>query len=140
MKHLFPLAAAAALATAAATPASAATPIAGRYLTEDGAGVIVVGPCGNTVCGRLATILKSEPGAAKTDVNNADPALRTRPILGMPILSGFTDAGSDWRGRIYDPRNGKTYKSIVSRNPDGSLKVKGCIAFFCQTQTWRPAK
>jgi len=131
------------LATAAmlvALPASAATPIAGRYLTEDGAGIIEVGRCGNSVCGRLVRIVKAKPGAPTTDVNNSDPALRSRPILGMPILSGFADAGGDWRGRIYDPRNGKSYKSIVSKNADGSLKVQGCIAIFCQTQVWKPAR
>ncbi|KQM22438.1 hypothetical protein ASE73_14495 [Sphingomonas sp. Leaf24] len=121
-----------------AVPALAATPIAGRYVTEDGSGVIEIGRCGATVCGRLVRILKSEPNAPKTDVNNSDPALRSRPVLGMPILSGFTDGGKDWRGRIYDPRNGKSYKSIVSRNGDGSLKVQGCIAFICQTQLWKP--
>ncbi len=122
-----------------AGPALAATPIAGRYVTEDGSGVIEIGRCGQTVCGKLVRILKSEPGAPKTDVNNSDAALRSRPILGIPILSGFTDAGSDWRGRIYDPRNGKSYKSIVSRQANGSLKVQGCIAIFCQTQVWKPA-
>ncbi len=120
-------------------PAFAATPIAGRYVTEDGSGVIEIGRCGATLCGKLVRILKAEPNAPKADVNNSDPALRSRPILGMPILSGFSDAGKDWRGRIYDPRNGKTYKSIVSKNGDGTLKVQGCIAFLCQTQTWKPA-
>jgi uncharacterized protein (DUF2147 family) len=140
----FPLPAALALlapvALAAPAVADAATPIAGRYLTEDGAGVITVGPCEGSVCGRLTTILKKRPGAPDTDVNNSDAALRSRPILGVPILSGFTDEGKDWRGKIYDPRNGKTYKSIVARNADGTLNVKGCIAFFCQTQVWKPAK
>ena len=46
----------------------------------------------------------------------------------------------DANGTIYDPRNGKTYKSIVSKNADGTLAVKGCIAFFCQTQKWTPAR
>ncbi|MEH3036486.1 MAG: DUF2147 domain-containing protein [Sphingomonas adhaesiva] len=139
MRHI--LAPAALLAIClAALPASAATPIAGRYVTADGSGVIQVGPCGATVCGRLVTILKATPGAPKTDVNNSDPALRSRPVLGMPILSGFVDKGKDWRGQIYDPRNGKTYKSIVVREGDGSLTVKGCIAFFCQTQRWTPAR
>ena len=102
--------------------------------------MIEVARCGDKLCGRLVRILKAAPGAPTTDVNNSDPALRSRPILGMPILSGFADAGSDWRGRIYDPRNGKSYKSIVSKNGDGSLKVQGCIAFFCQTQVWKPAR
>ncbi|MEG8040523.1 DUF2147 domain-containing protein [Sphingomonas sp. LR60] len=139
MRIMLP-AALALLAAAVPATAFAATPIAGRYVTEDGAGVITVGPCGSVTCGKLTTILKKRPGAPDTDVNNSDASLRTRPVLGMPILSEFKDAGKDWRGKIYDPRNGKTYKSIVAKNADGTLAVKGCIAFFCQTQTWRPAK
>ncbi len=123
-----------------AGPAFAAEPIAGRYTTEDGSGVVQVGPCGGATCGRLVKILKARPGAAATDVNNTDPALRSRPIMGLPILSGFADKGKDWRGTIYDPRNGKSYKSIVRREPSGALKVQGCIAFFCQTQMWQPVR
>lgn len=126
--------------TLAATPALAATPIAGRYLTEDGAALVEVGPCGATTCGRIARVLKPRPGGPTTDVNNKDAALRSRPIVGMPVLSGFTDTGGDWRGQIYDPRNGRSYKSIVSRNADGSLKVQGCVSFICRTQTWRAAR
>lgn len=126
--------------TALPLSSAAATPITGRYLTADGSGIIQIAPCGAALCGRLVKILKSRPGAATTDVRNGNAALRTRPILGLPILSGFTDAGKEWRGQIYDPRNGKTYKSIVTRNADGSLNVKGCVAFFCQTQVWTPAR
>jgi uncharacterized protein (DUF2147 family) len=120
--------------------AHAATPISGRYLTEDGAAMVEVAPCGQQFCGRIARVLKARPGAATTDVNNKDAALRSRPIVGMAVLSGFVDKGDDWRGKIYDPRNGKSYKSIVTRNADGSLKVQGCIAFLCQTQTWKAAR
>ncbi len=123
-----------------AAPALAATPIAGRYVTEDGSGIVDIGRCGQAVCGRLVKVLKASPGAPMTDVNNSDASLRSRPIVGLPILTGFADAGKDWRGRIYDPRNGKSYKSIVSREADGTLKVQGCIAFLCQTQVWRPVK
>jgi uncharacterized protein (DUF2147 family) len=140
MKTLPALAAALAGTIALAAPAQAAQPINGRYVTEDGAALVEVGPCGGKTCGRIVRVLKHAPGAAATDVNNKDKALRSRPIVGMPVLSEFADAGSDWRGRIYDPRNGKTYKSIVSRNTDGTLKVQGCIAFLCQTQVWRPAR
>lgn len=128
-----------AFATFAAS-ADAAAPIAGRFVTPDGAAVVTVGPCGGAVCGRLSGVLKIEPGRSPLDVNNSDPALRTRPMMGLPILIGLVDKGKDWRGQIYDPRNGKTYKSIVSRNADGSLNVQGCVAFFCQTQVWPKAK
>lgn len=134
------IAAAALFALPLAGVAQAAQPIAGKWLTEDGSAIVQVGPCGSVTCGRIATVVKARPGAPTADVNNPDAKLRTRPIVGLPILSGFSDAGEDWRGRIYDPRNGKSYKSIVARAADGSLKVKGCISFICQTQTWKPAR
>lgn len=140
MRFALPAAILALAPALAATPALAAQPIAGRYIIEDGSALVQVAPCGATHCGRIARVLKPRPGGATTDANNADPKLRTRPIVGLPVLSGFTDKGDDWRGTIYDPRNGKSYKSIVTRRPDGALKVQGCIAFLCKTQVWQPAR
>jgi len=126
----------AALAALLAVPAAAAEPIAGRWVTENGKAAVLIGSCGGGVtCGRIAAVLKPTPGGATTDVNNPDPKLRDRPFRGLAILTGFRDAGDDWRGRIYDPESGKTYKSVVKREKDG-LKVQGCIAFFCRTQHW----
>ncbi len=123
-----------------ATPALAATSVQGRWLTPAKDSVIEIAPCGAKICGRVAKILKPAADGTSTDKNNPNPALRARPILGVPILSDFTNAGSQWSGTIYDPRNGKSYRSNVARNADGTLKVQGCIAFFCQTQTWTAAK
>ena len=124
----------------AAAPATAAVPIDGRWVVEDGTAVIAVGRCGTVTCGRIERMLHAPSTAPRTDVHNPDPALRDRPFVGISVLSGFADAGDDWRGRIYDPKSGRTYKSIVRRQPDGSLKVQVCIAFICQTQHWMPAK
>lgn len=133
-------AAAALVALTLAGTAHAAQPIAGRWLTADGSAIVQIGPCGDSTCGKITTVVKASAGAPTSDVNNPDTALRTRPIVGLPILTGFSDAGNDWRGRIYDPRNGKSYKSIVTRAADGTLSVKGCISFLCQTQVWKPAR
>ncbi len=135
--NLLPLVAAIALAPAAA---DAATPIAGRWLTEEKTAVVTIAPCGTSTCGRITRLLKAPPSGPPVDANNPDPRLRDRPIEGLVILTGFTDGGSDWRGRIYDPKSGKTYKSILKHEGDGSLKVQGCIAFFCRTQRWTPAR
>ena len=43
-------------------------------------------------------------------------------------VTGFTDGGHLWNGRIYDPKSGKSYKSKLNRNPDGTLTVQGCVA------------
>ena len=135
----FPVLAAPLLLGLAGT-AHAADPIAGRYLTADGSGIVAIAACGAAMCGKLATVVKHAPNGAAVDARNVDPALRSRPLLGMAILSGLTDSGKDWRGEIYDPRRGRTFKSIVARNADGSLNVQGCVAMFCQTQVWQPAR
>ena len=128
-------------ALALAAPAHAAAPIAGRWITVEGDSIVTIGPCGGgKLCGRITTFLERPSTPNPLDTNNPDPALRRRPIMGLAVLSGFSDAGKDWRGRIYDPRSGKSYKSILSRKADGTLKVQGCIAFLCQTQVWRPAR
>lgn len=129
----------AALTAVAFTPAAAATSITGKWLTPAKDSIIEIAPCGPKMCGRVWKILK--PKGDGLDRNNPNPALRNRPILGgVAILSDFIDGGSQWTGTIYDPRNGKSYRSNVAKNPDGSLKVQGCIAFFCQTQTWTAAR
>ena len=90
-----------------AAPAQAATPVSGRWLTEDGGAIVTLAPCGPATCGRITRVLKGPPSGRAVDRNNPDPKLRTRPVEGLTILSGFTDAGKDWRGRIYDPNTGK---------------------------------
>jgi len=123
-----------------ASPALAATSVQGRWLTPAKDSIIEIAPCGAKFCGRIAKVLRPTKEGATTDKNNPNPTLRTRPIIGLPILSDFVEAGAQWSGTIYDPRNGKSYRSNVARNPDGTLKVQGCIAFFCQTQTWTKAQ
>lgn len=124
----------------AATSASAESPVTGRWLTAEKDAVILIAPCGSQVCGTIDRFLVPPPqGLDQRDVNNRDPARRSRKLLGMAILTGFTPDGSLWRGTIYDPKSGKTYRSVLQRD-GGKLKVKGCISVFCQTQTWHPAK
>ena len=125
-----------------ALPAAAhgAEPITGQWYTKDAKAIVTIAPCGKLVCGRIAKVLKPNPQGHGVDERNPNPALRNRAIVGLPILTNFNDGGSDWRGRIYDPGAGKEYRSIVKRLPDGSLQVQGCIAFFCQTQNWKPAR
>ena len=117
-------------------PAQAAQPVTGRWATVDGKAIVHIAPCGKHVCGKIEKILKPTPGRPETDIKNPDQALRSRPLVGLPLLSGFADDGELWKGTIYDPESGKSYTSKVSRNPNGTLKVQGCIAFFCKTQTW----
>lgn len=121
-------------------PLLAAQPIEGRWVTEEKDAVITIAPCGKSLCGRIAKFLVTPPqGIDQRDIHNDDPALRKRKLLGMPVLTGFSEDDDLWRGEIYDPKSGKTYRSVVRRKGTNLLEVKGCIGPFCQTQIWRKA-
>lgn len=111
--------------------------IFGRWLTDDGKGIVTVAQCGDTVCGRIIQVLDREPGVPAVDVNNPDPSLRKRAILGLPVLAGFRRDAGQWSGRAYDPKSGRSYRSQLALNPDGSLKVTGCVLFICRSKRWR---
>ena len=135
MKRLLTL-----VALLASQPLFAAEPVTGRWVTAEKDAVIAIAPCGAKLCGRIAQFLVPPPqGLDQRDVNNKDAAKRSRKLLGMPVLSGFSEDDDIWRGQIYDPKSGKTYRSIIRRKGANLLEVKGCIGPFCQTQVWRRA-
>lgn len=128
-------------AMAFATPALAAGSIHGDWITQERDAIIKISKCGTSVCGRIHKYLVTPPsGPGQKDVNNPDKKLRNRTLLGTAILTGFTPDGDIWRGKVYDPKTGKTYRSEVSLESTNKLKMKGCIAFFCQGQDWTRAK
>ena len=121
--------------------AAAAPPIEGLWLTDDGKGVVRIGPCGRQLCGWIARVLDRGPNVPTRDQRNPDPRLRARPILGLRILSGFTASGNQYTGgRAYDPKSGRSYRTTLSLNRDGSLAVTGCVMFICQTRRWTRAR
>lgn len=79
-------------------------------------------------------------GKGKVDRENPDPELRDRPVVGLEMLHGFVYAGDNlWKkGRIYDPENGKTYKSKMKLAENGVLKVRGYVGFSAigRTTEW----
>lgn len=143
MKRLMMIAAATMLASAAAGTVQAADGVFGTWWTGDKDSKIEIAPCGDngkSACGTIVWLAEpnDENGKPKHDVNNEDEALQSRPILGLPLIQGFSQEGpGKWEdGSIYDPRDGKTYSSNMELQGDGTLKVEGCILFFCKGVTW----
>jgi len=75
----------------------------------------------------------NENGKPKVDDDNPDPKLQNRPIMGLTIVKNFKYDSKKKRwvdGRIYDPKNGKTYDCFAWFE-DGnynSLYLKGYVA------------
>lgn len=124
-----------ALALAGAPQASEA--VIGRWKTETRNGIVEIQRCGASVCGRLVTSDGVRANPDLRDVNNSNTQLRSRPLRGLQILSGFKDDGASWSGgQIYNAEDGKTYNAKLTPAGD-QLKVRGCIFVpLCKTQTW----
>ncbi len=72
----------------------------------------------------------NENGRPKLDEKNPDQQLRNRPMLGLPLLNGFTYSVSDntWiNGSIYNPASGKTYHCIMKFDDKNRLRIHGYI-------------
>ncbi len=115
----------------------------GTWLVENRNAIVQIAPCGDRACGNIVWLAapRDEAGAAKLDFRNTDASLQARPICGMPMIGDFTyDSGSNrWNdGFIYNPEEGKTYKSTMHVREDGSLYVRGYVgvSMFGKSQIW----
>ncbi len=138
------------LAASAATAGSpAADAVTGFWKTEpdpDGAAIIRIFENDGRYDGEIVWLEKplygpdeERPGQPKVDLNNPDPGLRERPILGLRLLQGFVFDGTKWKkGTIYDPQTGKTYKCKMWLEGPDTLKVRGFIGFSMlgRNATW----
>ncbi|MDE2239650.1 MAG: DUF2147 domain-containing protein [Rhodospirillales bacterium] len=118
----------------------------GWWLDQTGEAGILISPCGADLCGRIEWLKAplDAAGKPKTDIHNTNAALRARPVCGLQILGGFAPAANGgWHGGwIYDPKNGKTYTSVMHLEADGTLHVRGYVGIplFGRSEVWtRPA-
>jgi len=121
-----------------AFPASAhaQAAITGVWFTEDSSSKVTITQSGNAYTGKVTWV--SIEGAV--DRKNSDPSLRTRPILGIDVLTGCTGDATSAKGcRIYAPKRGSSYDAELSLGTDGTLKVKVKAGIGGKTQTWTRA-
>ncbi|MDB5006862.1 MAG: hypothetical protein JWP45_1255 [Mucilaginibacter sp.] len=82
-------------------------------------------------------------GKPKVDELNDDPKLRSRPRLGLQVLSNFEKDGDNkyTGGTIYDPLNGKTYSCKITWKGK-ILDIRGYVGIplFGRTTTWSRAE
>ena len=127
-------------ATAASTAGISQTPgLAGRWMTDDRTAIVTIAPCGAALCGRISRFLAAEPAGGFRDTQNPDSALRTRPLLGVTVLSNLTRSGGGWSGRAYSPREGRDVRATVTLRSAGVMRIHGCVAIFCRDLDWTRA-
>jgi uncharacterized protein (DUF2147 family) len=113
--------------------------ILGLWNTQKNDCKIEIFKSGSKYCGRIAWL--KEPlypadddggmaGRPIVDRENPNPNLRSRTLIGLQLIEGFTYIGNNgWeKGTIYNPDNGKTYKCKMILSALNRLKVRGFIA------------
>lgn len=125
--------------------AQSANDIVGTWFNAEKDGKIQVYKQGDAFFGKIAW-LKSPTlnGKPRTDDNHPDARQRRRPLLGLVLLRDFKhDGGAVWSGgKIYDPKNGKTYSCKMTLAHRDQLDVRGYIGtpLLGRTTTWTRAE
>jgi len=122
--------------------ASADVPdVNGTWLSGDGDGLIAVRVEGTRISATILGSRNDQVDRPKTDVNNPDPMLRSRPLIGLELFDGFRYEGAgEWAGgTIYDPNNGKTYSCKLKLIGPDTLNVRGFIgiSLIGRSETWK---
>ncbi|MHA8073055.1 DUF2147 domain-containing protein [Aquirufa sp. HETE-40SA] len=117
--------------------------IVGVWKTGEGNAMVKIYKNGTKYQGRVVWLkepIDPETGKAKLDKNNADPAAKSKPVLGLINIWGFVPKEENvWdEGNIYDPKNGNTYSSTMKLINANSLEVRGYIgvSIIGRTDTW----
>lgn len=94
--------------------------------------------CGGGLCAKIVKVVDAQ----KTDDKNPDAARRSRPVVGLVIMSGAKKtAANSWAGSIYNRADGGTYSGTITVKSKDALDLAGCTAIIlCKTLTWTRVK
>ncbi len=123
--------------------AHASEDVTGVWRMENGKVTVKVDYCGDALCGRVVALKKpiDDLGRPRLDKENPNPALRNRPVIGLTILNGLKPDGENrWKGTIYNPDDGYTYRSKMKLQSANTMKVDGCVAVFCKSMKFVKVK
>ena len=123
--------------------------IIGRWSNAEKDAKIEIFHCGEKYCGKIVWLKTPDypvgsregtPGTPKIDIHNPDPALQSRPIIGLLIVKDFVYGGDSlWKdGTVYDPKVGKTYHGKMTLKSPHQLDLRGFIgiSLFGRTTSW----
>ncbi|MFO1125259.1 MAG: DUF2147 domain-containing protein [Methylocystis sp.] len=81
--------------------------------------------CGGLLCAKLISVRNAEDQHA----------------IGTVILRGATKSGpKEWRGKLYNAKDGNVYDGVITLKSANELTLKGCLwGVLCKGETWRRA-
>ena len=127
------------LAATSAFAQGAAEP-SGVWQTQAGDARVKISKCGGGICGVIVSLkepIDPATGKPQVDDKNPNPALKKRPMLGLPLFSAMQPvAANKWSGQIYNADDGGTYASSISVAGPDTLRVEGCVGALCGGETW----
>jgi uncharacterized protein (DUF2147 family) len=91
--------------------------------------------CVKALCIKIIKI--ADP--SRRDAFNPDPALRSRPLVGLVIASTFQKKGpTTWRGKLYSTLDGGTYEGTLNLLDKNRFTVVGCLFgnLLCDARTF----
>src|SRR3954462_15156563 len=136
----FTIAIVTALLAAPPARAQSAENATGTWLTQAGDARVRVSKCGSGICGVIVGLkdpIDPATGKPQVDDKNPNPALKKRPMIGLPLFSGMHPTGpGKWSGQIYNADDGSSYASNVSILGPDSMRVDGCVGALCGGETW----
>jgi uncharacterized protein (DUF2147 family) len=105
----------------------------GTYLSETGETRVRIARCGAAYCGTIISV----QGEAK-DVNNPDPNLKGRNLVGIQMISNIQPTADGFTGQLYNYKDGRTYSGKMSFAGGKSMQLSGCVfgGLICRSQTW----
>lgn len=119
----------------AAAPVQADPGPEGIWRMSSGKVTVRVRFCGGRkLCATIVGLAEplSKNGKPKVDRENPNPSLRSRPIIGLQVVSGMAPAGANrWKGYIYNADDGGTYASEL-RLSGNAMNLQGCWGPFCK--------
>lgn len=123
-----------------AAPAMADSQVQGTWISADGGAKVRIASCGSAICGKIIWLrepIDTTTGKPKTDKHNPTETHRTRPMIGLQVISGMQPDGERrWKGQVYNADDGRTYRSKLTLLSQKQAKVEGCVLIFCQGETW----
>lgn len=82
--------------------------------------------------GRLVWLKKPHDTDGKPflDKNNPDKQNCNKPLLGVIMLRDFLFNDGEWiGGKVYNPNDGKEYRSFMKLKDDKTLSIRGFVGF-----------